>query len=64
MLATDSSIAVRREVAISLRDIPLTRCRETLIQLASSYHGNDRWFLEALGIAFDGRQDEIYPLFS
>jgi putative membrane-bound dehydrogenase-like protein len=61
-LANDPSIAVRREVAISLRDIPLNKCREIIISLAKSYDGQDRWYLEALGIAIDGRQDEIYPL--
>ena len=61
-LANDPCIAVRREVAISLRDIPLNKCREIIISLAKSYDGQDRWYLEALGIAIDGRQDEIYPL--
>jgi putative membrane-bound dehydrogenase-like protein len=61
-LATDPSIAVRREVAISLRDVPLNKCRNILITLAKSYDGQDRWFLEALGMAIDGRQDEVYPL--
>lgn len=61
-LANDPSIAVRREVAISLRDIPLNKCREIIIRLAKSYDGQDRWYLEALGMAIDGRQDEMYPL--
>ncbi len=61
-LANDSSMAVRREVALSLRDLPLSKCREIFVKLATSYDGHDRWYLEALGIAADGRQDEIYPL--
>ena len=61
-LADDSSLAVRREVAISLRDIPLNNCRDILIKLAKSYDGKDRWYLEALGMAMEGRQAEMYML--
>ncbi|MEO5998132.1 MAG: PVC-type heme-binding CxxCH protein [Chitinophagaceae bacterium] len=61
-LASDSSLAVRREVAISLRDIPLNNCREILIKLAKSYDGKDRWYLEALGMAMEGRQVEMYTI--
>jgi len=61
-LANDPSPAVRREVAISLRDVPLNKCLETIIKLAKSYDGQDRSYLEALGNTIDGRQDVIYPL--
>jgi putative heme-binding domain-containing protein len=61
-LSGDSSVAVRREVAIALKNVPLPECRNTIIKLAKSYKGNDRWFLEALGYAMDGREDDIYPL--
>ena len=61
-LAADPSAAVRREVAIALRDTPFEQCRDLLLQLADGYDGNDRWYLEALGTAMDGKADEIYPL--
>lgn len=61
-LIVDPSSAVRREVALSLRDVPLNKCRETLVSLAKLYDGKDRSYLEALGIAIDGRQTQLYPL--
>jgi putative heme-binding domain-containing protein len=62
LLAGDPSAAVRREVALSLRDIPVNKSRETILRLASSYDGADKWFLEALGMAMEGKEDELYPL--
>src|SRR5690606_5744071 len=61
-LATDPSPAVRREVALSLRDVPLESCREIILALAEGYDGVDRWYLEALGIAADGKEEALYPL--
>jgi putative heme-binding domain-containing protein len=61
-LARDPSPAVRREVALSLRDVPLERSREIIADLASGYDGADRWYLEALGIAADGKEEALYPV--
>ncbi len=60
-LASDPSPAVRREVALALRDTPLDKCQDILIQLASAHDGKDRWQLEALGIGCEGKEDAIYP---
>jgi putative membrane-bound dehydrogenase-like protein len=61
-LARDPSPAVRREVAISLRDIPLASSRDIILELAEGYDGEDRWYLEALGMAADGKEEALYPL--
>jgi putative membrane-bound dehydrogenase-like protein len=53
-LATDPDPAVRREVAIALRDIPLSQCENALVSLVNAYDGQDPWYLEALGTALDG----------
>lgn len=60
-LADDPSPAVRREVAIALRDVPYAQCKEVLLKLVEGYDGKDRWYLNALGIAADQKAD---PLFS
>ena len=60
-LATDSHPAVRREVAISLRDVQLAQCEKILMDLVERYDGQDRWYLEALGTAMEGKEAEIYP---
>lgn len=60
-MATDQHPAIRREVAISLRDIPLADCEESIYELIDGFDGQDRWYLEALGTAMDGKESDIYP---
>jgi putative membrane-bound dehydrogenase-like protein len=61
-LAGDLSPAVRREVAIAMRDVPFEQCKDVLLTLAKGYDGRDRFYLEAFGIACDGKEAAIYPL--
>jgi putative membrane-bound dehydrogenase-like protein len=62
MLAQDSSAAVRREVAVSLRDVPFEQCKDVLIALAKGYDGVDRTYLEAFGTACKGKAAAVYAL--
>ena len=59
-LSTDSSPAVRREVALALRGVPFSESRDVLMALAAGYDGTDRWYLEALGTAASGVEDAFY----
>jgi putative membrane-bound dehydrogenase-like protein len=59
-LAHDPSPAVRREVALSLRDIPFDRARDLLLTLAQGYDGKDRNYLEAWGIGATNKEAELY----
>lgn len=59
-LARDASPAVRREVAISMRDVPFAESREVLLAIAAGYDGNDRSYLEAWGIGATGKEDALY----
>jgi putative heme-binding domain-containing protein len=52
-LASDPSAAVRREAAIALRHHPAPEASALWADLAAQYDGEDRWYLEALGIAAD-----------
>jgi putative membrane-bound dehydrogenase-like protein len=61
-LAKDPSPAVRREVALALRDVPLARSQAIILELARGYDGQDRWYLEALGTACANQEAAIYPL--
>ena len=54
------SPALAREIAIALRDIPYARSKELLKQLATAFDGQDRYYLEALGIGLDGKEEEFY----
>ncbi|MEX2592874.1 MAG: PVC-type heme-binding CxxCH protein [Anditalea sp.] len=61
-LSKDSSPAVRREVAIALQDLPLEKIQDIVVELASQYKGEDRFYLEALGLALAGKEEQIYPV--
>lgn len=62
ILASDPSAAVRREVAISLRDVPFAAARDIVVKLCEGYDGKDRWYLEALGTAMDGKEKAFYGI--
>lgn len=61
-LCKDSSPAVRRAVAVALRDVPLEKMQDIAVELASRYDGGDRYYIEALGLALTGKEEEIYPV--
>jgi len=61
-LAKDPSPAVRREVGLALRDVPLAKCEAIIVELARRYDGKDRWYLEALGTACAKKEAAIYPV--
>lgn len=61
-LSKDSSPAVRREVAVALRDVPLEKMQDIVVELASRYDGGDRYYIEALGLALTGKEEKIYPV--
>jgi putative heme-binding domain-containing protein len=60
-MAKDRSSFVRREVAISLRDLPYANVKPILLELIKTYDGDDRWYLETLGSTLEGHEAEIYP---
>jgi putative membrane-bound dehydrogenase-like protein len=59
-LVRDASPAVRREVALSLRDVPFEQSRHLLLELANGYDGKDRSYLEAWGIGATGKEAALY----
>lgn len=60
--AHDLSPAIRREVALALRDVPQPDAQDILLALAERYDGHDRFALEAIGLGCDGKEDLLYPL--
>jgi putative heme-binding domain-containing protein len=60
-MAADTSAFVRREVAVSLRDLPYEKIKSTLLSLMKNYDGEDRWYLETLGSVSKGHEADIYP---
>jgi putative heme-binding domain-containing protein len=59
-LARDADAGVRREVALSLRDVPAEQSIPILIELARSYDGPDRSYLEAWGTGATGKEALLY----
>ncbi len=57
-LVRDPEAAVRRECAVTLRRIDPGALPELWAVLAEQYDGENRWYLEALGIAAEGRWDQ------
>jgi putative heme-binding domain-containing protein len=60
-VAKDHSPALRREVAVALRDVPLNSSQTIIADLIQGYDGKDRWYLEALGLALEGKEEAVYP---
>ena len=59
-LASDSSAEVRREVLLAIRKLPQQKATEVLVKLASAYDGQDRYLLEAINVAAEGRKAELF----
>ncbi len=59
-LARDRSSAVRREVALALRDVPFGEMKETLLDIVDGYDGEDRWYLEAIGTSVALEEAKAY----
>lgn len=59
---SDASPAVRRAVAVFLRDVPLAKSKDLMVDLARRYHAGDRFELEAYGLAADGEEEAVYEL--
>src|SRR6185369_3978081 len=57
MLVNDPSPQVRRECAIALRHNHATEAPSLWAALANQHDGQDRWYLEALGIGADQQED-------
>ncbi len=62
-LASDPSAAVRREVALAMRNESFENSSAILLELAKSYNGSDRWALEAIGTGCTGKEAEMFDLF-
>jgi HEAT repeat protein len=61
-MVNDPNSAVRREVAIALRDVPFEKCKDLINRLISNYDVNDAWALNAIGTASDRKQTQVYEL--
>ena len=59
-LTSDPSPAVRREVALAMRDVPVGQSKNILVALARAYDGQDRSYLEAWGTGCTDKESAVY----
>ena len=59
-MASDPSPMVRREIAISLRDVPAAQSLPFLVTIAKQFDGKDRAYLEAFGLGSTGKEAVVY----
>jgi len=62
--AKDASPAVRREVALALREFKGPEALAALVEVAQRFDGKDRAYLEAVGLGATGREVELYAALS
>lgn len=60
ILASDSDAGVRRDVALSLRDLPATQTKEVFVTLAQKVELDDKNAVEAIGLGAANQEDEIW----
>lgn len=59
-LVNDSSAQVRRECALALRRSESPQAPRTWAKLAAQHDGQDRWYLEALGIGAEKQEEKFF----
>ncbi len=60
ILVDDPDPQVRRECSIALHGLNVPGADGLWVRLADKHDGNDRWYLEALGIGAEGQWDRFY----
>jgi putative heme-binding domain-containing protein len=63
-MVKDTSPAIRREVALTMRDFRTPEAIENLVIIAKQYDGKDRSYLEAIGLGASGREPAVYEAIS
>ena len=58
-MADDPDAGVRRELILAFRNLPTDKVGDALRKLAASWDGQDRWYLEALGLALEKRESGL-----
>ncbi len=58
-MAGDPDSGVRRELILAFRNLPTDLAGDSLRKLAAAWDGQDRWYLEALGLALEKRESDF-----
>ena len=60
LMVSDPAPMVRREIALSLRDVPAEKSVPFLAKIAAQFDGKDRAYLEALGLGASKKEAAVY----
>ena len=58
-MAEDPNAGVRRELILAFRNLPTDLVGGSLRKMAAEWDGQDRWYLEALGLALEKRESDF-----
>jgi putative membrane-bound dehydrogenase-like protein len=58
-VADDPSVFLKREILIALADYPYPEKKPILLTLLKNFDAKDRWYLEALGNAVSGEEEDF-----
>ena len=58
-MADDPDAGVRRELILAFRNLPTNQVGDSLRKLTAAWDGQDRWYLEALGLALEKRESDF-----
>ena len=59
-VSSDKSLAMKREVLLSLRDVSFSQSKDLIKKMIPSYNGNNRYYLEAIGVACTNKEEQVY----
>lgn len=59
-MVADHSRAVRREIAVAMRDVPYEQSKMILLEIAKRNGVEDRSYLEAFGIGCSGKEAQVW----
>jgi len=59
-MAVDPAPMIRREIALSLRDVSIEHSLPHLLTIAKQFDGKDRAYLEAFGLGCTGKEAKVY----
>ena len=60
MVGDEKSPAVLREIALAMNYAPAEQAVLVLLEVAKRYDGEDRWYLEAIGIGATGKEKALW----
>ena len=61
-MANDPDAGVRRELILAFRNLPTDAVGDSLRKLTALWDGQDRWYLEALGLALEKRESDFLSM--